>query len=180
MHLWPDAGVVELFADNGAALPGEAGDLVCTGLVNADMPLIRYRVGDRAALDPDVHSCRCGRTLPRLARIEGRADDALYTRDGRAVGRMDPVFKSRLPVYEAQIIQEALDRVRVRYVPAAGFGPSDGAAIIERIRDRMGDVHVELESVSSIPRTSNGKLRAVVCALSREELERVRAMRGAP
>lgn len=175
LHLWPDAGVVELLDGDAPVPPGETGDLVCTGLVNADMPLVRYRVGDRAALDPSDAPCPCGRTLPRLARIEGRADDVLYTRDGRAVGRMDPVFKSRLPVHEAQIIQEALDRVRVRYVPAAGFTPADGEAIAARIRDRMGDVDVVLEPVSAIPRTSNGKLRAVVCALSPDERARLRA-----
>ena len=29
---------------------GASGDLVCTGILNADMPLIRYSTGDRGAL----------------------------------------------------------------------------------------------------------------------------------
>ena len=177
LHLWPDAGHVEVIGDSAASSDGAAGDLVCTGLVNADMPLIRYRVGDRAALDPDGAPCACGRSLPRLARVEGRVDDTLYTRDGRAVGRMDPVFKSRLPIREAQIIQRTLDRVHVRIVPAPGYSRTDGAAIVDRIRERMGNVTVELEEVDSIPRTANGKLRAVICELSAAELESVRAPR---
>lgn len=169
LHLWPEAGHVEVLDGEMPAAAGAAGDLVCTGLANPDMPLVRYRLGDRGALAPDEPPCACGRALPRLARLEGRSDDVLYTRDGRAVGRMDPVFKSRLPVREAQIVQETLGRVRVRYVPAPGYGAADGAAIAERIRDRLGDVEVVLEAVPAVPREANGKLRAVVCALSAEE-----------
>lgn len=165
LHLWPDAGVVEVL-DGDAAVPvGASGDVVGTGLVNADMPLIRYRVGDCGALDPDAAPCACGRRLPRLARLEGRIDDVLYTRDGRAVGRMDPVFKSRSPIREAQIIQERLDGVRLLVVPGPGYSDADGAAVAARIRGRLGDVAVAVETVPSIARTANGKLRAVVCTI---------------
>lgn len=175
MHLWPEVGVVEVLDAADAPVPtGTAGQLVCTGLVNQDMPLVRYRVGDRAAENADTSACACGRRLPRLASIEGRNDDTLYTLDGRAVGRMDPVFKSRAPVLEAQIVQESLSRIRVRVVPAVDYTAAAGASIAERIRDRLGDVDVEIETVSSLPRSANGKLRAVVCALAPEELARVR------
>ena len=109
-----------------------------------------------------------------MTAIDGRADDVLYTADGRAVGRLDPVFKSRLPIQEAQIIQEALDMIRVRYIPAGGFSSVDGQSLIERIRARMGPVNVVLEEVAAIPRTANGKFRAVICQLSAEERKRVR------
>ena len=176
MHVWADVGVVEVVDGAGLpAAPGMTGELVCTGLINHDMPLVRYRVGDRGALSADATPCACGRRLPRLAAIEGRNDDTLYTRDGRAVGRMDPVFKSRAPVLEAQIVQESLSRIRVRIVPADGYAAEDGAAIAARIRDRLGDVDVAIETVDSLPRSANGKLRAVVCALSPDELARARA-----
>lgn len=170
MHVWPEAGVLEVLDENGQAVKHEqAGELVSTGLLNFDMPLIRYRVGDRGALASDAAACTCGRALPMLAFVEGRTDDLLYTRDGRTIGRLDPVFKARLPVREAQIIQETLDRIRVRYVPDAGFTPADGSSIADRIRDRMGDVTVVLEEMTAIPRTSNGKFRAVICRLTSEE-----------
>jgi hypothetical protein len=88
---------------------------------------------------------------------------------------MDPVFKSRAPVREAQIVQETLDRVRVRLVPADGYTAADGMAIAARIRDRLGDITVAIDEVSAIPRTSNGKLRAVICELSESERARLRA-----
>ena len=106
LHLWPEVGVVEVFENNEPVISGCPGDLVCTGLLNEDMPLIRYRVGDRGVLQAKPESCSCGRALPILASVEGRIDDVLYTIDGKQVGRLDPVFKDNLPVREAQIIQE--------------------------------------------------------------------------
>jgi len=168
LHLWPDAGVFEL---KGAA-DGGAGEVIATGLLNVDMPLIRYRVGDRAMLDASATPCACGRTLPRLSSVEGRTDDLLYTRDGRPVGRLDPVFKAAGRIQEAQIVQESIDRVRVRYVPAPGYQPADGQAIAEEIRLRMGSIEVVLDEVLEIPRAANGKFRAVISRLTPEQRSR--------
>jgi phenylacetate-CoA ligase len=174
MHLWPEAGVLETIQGTRENENRPSGEFVCTGLLNADMPLIRYRVGDHGELAAEGGSCECGRTLPVLAAVDGRADDILYTVDGRAVGRLDPVFKSRLPIHEAQIVQEALDRIRVRYVPADGFTGADGESLAARIRERMGPINVVLDQVAAIPRTANGKFRAVICQLSAEEKGKLR------
>lgn len=58
--------------------PGREGELVFTTLTKEAFPLIRYRTGDISALDPEP--CRCGRTLARMARVKGRADDMLIIR----------------------------------------------------------------------------------------------------
>ena len=42
------------------------------------MPLIRYRTGDITSLNPE--KCKCGRTLVRMKRVRGRADDMLIIR----------------------------------------------------------------------------------------------------
>jgi len=171
LHLWPELGWLEVMEGADHVRRGEVGELICTGLLNADMPLIRYRVGDRGALAGDEQPCGCGRRLPALAHIEGRVDDVLYTSDGRPVGRLDPVFKARLAIREAQVIQEQIGVVRVRYVPADGFGEADARAIITGLRARMGTVEVVLEEVSAIPRTQGGKFRAVVSNVRRSELQ---------
>ena len=174
LHLWPEAGVVEVLADGRPAGDGEPGELVCTGLMNEEMPLVRYRVGDRGARAvTNGGACACGRTLPALASVEGRIDDLVYTPDGRRVGCIDTIYDARLPVREAQIVQEALDRVRVRYVPAPGFTAEAGGSIIRGVRERMGAIEVVLESVDEIPRGANGKYRAVVCELPAETRRRV-------
>jgi phenylacetate-CoA ligase len=167
MHLWPEAGTVEI----DATPDKRGGELICTGLVNADMPLVRYRLGDRGGPVrwTGDHPCECGRTLPELCSIEGRTDDVLHCSDGRTVGRLDPVFKSSLPVTEAQIIQETRSQVRVLCVPAPGFSDATAREIAMRLRDRMGPVEVSVERVFEIPRGANGKFRAVISNLGPEE-----------
>lgn len=157
MHLWPEMGHVE-------TLPG--GELICTGLLNADMPLVRYRVGDRGVLAPEDESCACGRALPVISAVDGRAADVLVTRDGRAAGPVDPVFDGINPIREAQIVQEAIDLLRVRVTTEPGFSAADEDRIRLGLRHRMGDIRVVVDRVDAIPRSANGKLRSVICALT--------------
>jgi len=168
LHLWPEAGHVELLADDDdTPLPaGAAGRLIATGLLNADMPLIRYETGDRATAAVGV--CACGRGLPVLAGIEGRVDDVIITPDGRHIGRLDPVFKADLPIREAQIIQKTADTLHVLYVPTEAYTAADGQALIRRIHDRVGDgMAVTLQAVAEIPRSAGGKFRAVISEVGR-------------
>lgn len=165
LHQWPDTGIIE----PGAKSSDDSSEFICTGLINADMPLIRYRVGDSGKLSDGA--CACGRSLPLIDKIEGRSDDLLYTADGRRVGRLDPIFKGNLPVREAQIIQESLTTLKVRYVPADDFFDDVLKTLTERIRERMGDVNVVFDKVSTIPRTGRGKFKAVVCSLHADERE---------
>lgn len=169
LHSWPEVGWLEYLRDevNKPALPGSSGRLICTGLLNADMPLIRYEVGDRIGAVTEHALCKCGRTLPVLSGIEGRSNDMLIALDGRRVFWVNPVFYG-LPVQEAQIIQESLDCMRVKYVPASTFTVEAERAIIGRLQERVGQVKITIEQVSNIPRGANGKFRAVICNLPRE------------
>ena len=172
LHVWPEVGTIEVVDASGHATDTESGDIVCTGLLNADMPLIRYRIGDRGRLSVDATDCECGRALPALASIDGRMDDVLYTADGRRIGRLDPVFKTGIPIREAQIVQESLTTVRVVYVPAPGYTDATGQTIAARLRDRMGDIDVVLEERDALPRTTNGKFRAVISHVRPNEIPR--------
>jgi phenylacetate-CoA ligase len=163
LHLWPEVGIVEV----------HDGELICTGLLNRDMPLVRYRTGDRGRLAPEGSTCSCGRTLPLVEAIEGRANDVLVTRDGRQVSWLNPVWYG-IPVREAQIVQETLGRVRARYAPAPGFTTATGQTVVERLRERLGDIEVLLEEVPAVPRSANGKRRAVVCNVSPTERAEMR------
>ena len=171
MHWWPEAGLVEVLADDqdAAAPDGGTGRLVATGLLNPDMPLIRYQTGDRVATKETDESCGCGRRLPVLTLIEGRSDDMIVTRDGRKIGRLDPVFKADFHIREAQIIQEQVDHFRLRYVPAPGLGQGELDELVGRLRDRVGDVKVILEPTDAIPRTTSGKFRAVISHVKTKE-----------
>jgi phenylacetate-CoA ligase len=140
--------------------------LVSTGLLNADMPLIRYEVGDRVLLAAPGAQCPCGRTLPILESVDGRNDDVIVTPDGRRIGRLDPVFKGGLPISEAQIVQESVGCLRVLLVPALGYHPDHARLVEERLRDRVGNMEIIVEQHKTLPRSANGKLRAVVSVVS--------------
>ena len=139
-------------------------EVVGTGFNNLTMPLIRYRTGDFVRLaDPD-ESCRCGRSFPIVRAIHGRADDVVKLPDGRHIGRLDHIFKGVNGVIEAQIRQEALDRIDILVVPGAGYSPTEEGQLVTNARERIGnDITIAVRTVGNVPRTRNGKFRGVVC-----------------
>ena len=162
LHLWPEAGLVEVVDDEGTVVAdGEAGRLVLTGLTNDTTAFVRYEIGDRGRAPQWGVACPCGRALPVLPPIEGRNQDLLVTRDGGRQFWINPVFYG-LPVVEAQVVQERIDLLRVRVVPADGFGTDAEATIASRLQDRLGDVTVTVEVTDAIERDANGKFRPVV------------------
>jgi phenylacetate-CoA ligase len=60
------------------AKEGETGELVLTTLTRQATPVLRFRTGDTTSLKVD--ECGCGRTLVRMDRVFGRADDMLKVR----------------------------------------------------------------------------------------------------
>ncbi|MBN2569750.1 MAG: phenylacetate--CoA ligase family protein [Deltaproteobacteria bacterium] len=162
MHLWPDLGMVEVCNGEENVEDERSGDLVCTGLLNSDMPLIRYRIGDSGTLSESGDVCGCGRRMPILKSVEGRSDDLIYTVDGKRVGRLDPVFKGELPIKNAQIIQDSFDSIRVLLVPSSGYSENVGRLISQRLQERVGPAKIIIERVHEIQRQSNGKYKGVI------------------
>ncbi len=80
LHLNEDHFYPEIInPETGEQLPyGREGELVITSMSREAMPLIRYRTGDITSLNPE--KCKCGRTLVRMRRVRGRADDMLIIR----------------------------------------------------------------------------------------------------
>jgi phenylacetate-coenzyme A ligase PaaK-like adenylate-forming protein len=160
-HIHPEYGIVEILRDGHPAKPGEPGEVVCTSFTNDAFPLLRYRVGDVATLGDD--DCPCGRAFPVLERIFGRLDDVLVTPDGRRIGRLDPVFKGRRTIREAQLVQESASGVTVRIVPGPDYTDDDGLAVVKELEARLGPaMRMTVELVTGIERTAGGKFLAVV------------------
>jgi phenylacetate-CoA ligase len=164
LHLWPDAGLLEIASDelNNPVEEGQPGKLICTGLLNDDMPLIRFDIGDRGTMCPPGPVCCCGRSLPMLRGIDGRADDVVLTPDGRRVGRLDPAFKAGFPIRCAQVIQETEDRIRVLVEPAHGYSARTADEIVGALSRMLGAMEIAVEETERIPRGPNGKLRGVI------------------
>jgi phenylacetate-CoA ligase len=177
LHVSPDFGIVEIVDDEGAPVPpGEIGRVICTGLANHTQPLIRYEIGDLASWAADP--CPCGRDqFPVLDHLVGRIEDVIVGENGQAMVRFHGIFVNLPNVLEGQVIQEALDRIRVRVVTREVLGESDLRTIRARIgEERLGKMTVEIERVPEIERTERGKFRAVINRLPRDVIER--ALRG--
>jgi len=177
-HIDTEFGVVEI----DPVERGEnwvRGEVIATGFANRAMPLLRYRTGDVATwlVEP---SCPCGRARPLLERIDGRIEDYVLTPDGRRVGRMDHIFKDALEVKEAQIYQPSLAELVVRLVPRADFCATHQRALEREFRARLGnEIAISWELVETLPRSSSGKLRAVVSDLDAAKLSGTREDQGA-
>ncbi len=80
LHIFEDHFIPEIIdPDTEEILPyGTPGELVFTTITKEAFPVIRYRTRDISVLYPEP--CRCGRTIVRMGRVQGRSDDMLIIR----------------------------------------------------------------------------------------------------
>jgi len=164
MHISAEHIIVETLRPDGTqAAPGEPGEIVTTHLATADFPFIRYRTGDIGVLDD--RPCACGRGLPLLREIEGRATDFVVAADGTVMHGLALIYVLRdLPGIAAfKIVQESIERTRVLVEPAAGFGADGEQRIRSGLAARLGQgVTIDIERVARIEPERSGKFRYVV------------------
>jgi len=172
MHLTAEDIIVEIIDAEGRVLPpGQAGEIVVTHLATGDFPFIRYRTGDVAVMD--TASCACGRGLPMLKEIQGRATDFVVARDGTVMHGLALIYILRdLPqVAGFRIVQETLDLTRVQVVPGPGFDADTTQRIQHGLVARLGEgVRIEVEPVDAIAPEKSGKYRYVVSKVDAAEV----------
>jgi phenylacetate-CoA ligase len=154
--------------------PGEEGELVLTTIAKEGFPLVRYRTGDLTALDPSP--CPCGRTLARLARIQGRIDDMINLGDVKVfpsqVEEVIAATEGVEPHYELIVDRvDGIDTLEVRVEIAEDMPGVDEVRAIERLKERIArklaaslaiPAKVTLAEPKSLARAAEGKLKRVV------------------
>jgi len=167
-HLNVDLCAVRLADEAGRDVaPGQLGEVVISNLHNRATVLLNYRLGDQGILA--AAPCPCGRSLPLLARLEGRTSEQVTLGDGRVLTSLDVLALFRVELraaLKAQVVHPGPGVVRWRIVPLPG---ADQEALrrrlVERGRDVLGDgTRIEVEFVDDIPSTPHGKFRRVVTA----------------
>ena len=136
------------------------------------MPLLRYDTGDVVELADPSKRCPCGRDLPLVDKLLGRADDHVVTPEGRSVGPapLSLAFQSVAGISEAQIRQDDPSAVTVSLVVLPDFGAADQELLDQELRERLGpNLAIDYEQVESIPRTTWGKRRLVDSRVGRRE-----------
>lgn len=170
-HMDAEAVIFEFLDENGEEVsPGEEGEIYYTGLYNYAMPFIRYKVGDIGV--PSDEKSPCGRGLPLMERVVGRKDDYIKLPDGTLISpiQFHLVVKHISGIWEAKIIQEKIDRIKVLLVPDTNFSDNTFRRLKQEImKICKHQCEVEIKCVDSIPREKSGKIRMIESRITNEK-----------
>lgn len=170
LHVSPDVGIVEILNDSGASTSSsEIGEVVTTGFLNFEQPLIRYKMGDLACYQEEP--CACGREMPVMSELVGRLEDVVIGKDGREMVRFHGIFVGLPFVREGQVIQHDFTRFEIKLVVDVGFGEKEIEIIQKRFEERLGQVQLNFVFVNHIERTQNGKYKAVISHVKRAQTQ---------
>ncbi len=167
LHIIPDIGITEIIGKDGMLCqPGETGEVIATGFLNFDQPLIRYRMGDLLTLSND-QTCPCGRHMPIVEEIVGRLMDTVICEDGREIVSFYRVFSSTMSIVEGQVVQKSLKDFEMNVVLVRALTAEEEALIRQRFYSQVGKANLVINVVSSIPRGPNGKFKSVISHVKR-------------
>lgn len=168
-HVNADCMIVEFLANGDLVDSNERGEITCTSLVNYAMPLIRYRQGDIGV--PLEGRCPCGKTLPLMKMVEGRADDFLTALDGRVISPtifFPYPFRDFERIRQFRVIQEKRDVLRIQLVveddPLSAEVQMEARKEIRRVFG--GDMQVEFDFLDEFKRNHSGKIKKVESRIS--------------
>lgn len=155
----------------------ESGKLIITDLSNRAMPLVRYQVGD--VVVGSGRTCRCGRGLPMIERVEGREADYVLTPSGNLISGISLTenFALLIPgTAQIQIVQESLHLLRLRLVRGDDFTDDSRRKIGELVGELFGPtVRHDVEFVDTIPQEPSGKYRFCISKVARDHLRAMSA-----
>jgi phenylacetate-CoA ligase len=167
LHLATDNLLVEVVDEAGTPVPaGTTGRIVVTDFHNAASPLIRYEVGDLGVMRP-AEPCPCGRPFPRLAHIEGRRQDMIYTPNGPLTAIWVSFITRSFDWIDAfQVVQNTRDRILIRLLTKREVTPELVAPLTAKLLTRLGNMTVDYERVDSIARRPNGKFQLLISTIN--------------
>ncbi len=166
MHLSAENLIVEILRDGRPVATGEQGDIVVTELNNLAMPLIRYNLRDNGVLA--TTDCPCGRGLPLIDKVAGRAYDIIYNRDGQAFHGeyfmyiFEELQRQGIAVSAFQVIQLDYDHFLVKLVMDERNRVRLEEFVTGHVRATYGDyASIRFEYVPCIEREKSGKIRLI-------------------
>jgi phenylacetate-CoA ligase len=143
--------------DDRPCAPGETGRVIVTPLHNFAMPLLRYDIGDLATVGA---GCACGRTLPVLAAIPGRARDLIVLPSGDrrpayyghgAIMQVDAIMQH-------QVAQTAANEIVLRLVVRRPLTAAEETHILSSAAAALGHpFDLSIVYVDEIARKPSGK-----------------------
>jgi len=142
-----------------------------TPLHNLATPLVRYDLGDYAALG---QPCACGRGLPVIHQVQGRVRSLVRTPDGRRYWPTELGRIRRVPIIsQAQFVQSALDTIELNFVSERPLTAAEEAQAAEAVQGALGYAfRVAFVRVDAIRRGPTGKFEEFMSRLDEPAPER--------
>jgi phenylacetate-CoA ligase len=162
MHVLSDNIFIENYSDNDD-FNSKSYELLITELNNNFSPLIRYQVGDRAAICKI--KCSCGNSFPVIRDLKGRSDDFIIFPSGRKVDAyvFEYILKN-IPkrvgvINQFQIIQKCKDVLDIYLNTNSYLQGEIREKIIGSWFKRYGsEISIKIHFVTEIPKSPSGKL----------------------
>ncbi len=161
-HIYPQYGMVEILDKNGKHVKeGQVGEIVGTGFWNYATPFIRYKSMDFAELGAD--KCpECARNYQLLNKIEGRLQEYIVSKNHKliALTGVSIICGKFRGVKQFRFYQERAGEIEFKYIKKDNSQTVDESEIHDNLKSKLGeDYNIVVESVNSIERTKQGKLR---------------------
>ncbi len=160
-HINSDYGLLEIVR----------GSVVGTSLYNFSMPLIRYELNDAIEINTDSPPCACGRGLPLCQTIIGRTQDIITTTDGRFLSNVFILFDILEGVLWSQIIQERINKIKVRLVRDKNFSTKSLEVFMWQLRLLLGketEIEIEYLSENTLPALLSQKYKPIISTVPHE------------
>jgi phenylacetate-CoA ligase len=160
----PDVGIIEVLDEKANNVKkNEIGELISTGILNYDQPLIRYKIGDRISLG-NVNDFNDQTQMPIIKSINGRIEDVVIGPDGNVMVRFHSVFIDINGLIASQIVQQTVSHIILRLVVDHLYNNvTSETVMMDRLKYQLGDsIEILFEYVSELPKTSSGKIKAVI------------------
>ena len=166
-HMAMETAIFEFLKNDEPVKSGEEGEIIATSLYNYAMPFIRYRVGDLGV--PSDEICPCGRELPLIKKLIGRASDYVLTPDGQ---RIHPhfflyLFWDQDWLFHYQIRQHEIGEVLILLVKRRDPTSDEEKRMLTVLNNKLGDGGYKIKYVDNIEPTEGGKRISILSTLDR-------------
>ncbi len=156
LHVFTDNDYIDNLYDKNSM--DNIQDLIITNLTNYSMPLIRYRIGDKAIFSDAA--CQCGSRLPLIKKLLGRDRDIVLTKGSKPVPGyllVEVVNKNQLPG-QFQFIQREKGELTINLVGYDLLSDEQETLLMNKVRTIMGeDANIKINPLDDIEREKSGK-----------------------
>lgn len=164
-HLQPEYGYTELINSNGedSEAEGELVEIVCTGFINPVMPFIRYRTQDIAINTLD--KCTCGRNYKLIKKVEGRAQDFIFDKDGNIrsfICQDEPLWQVKHKIIAYQYSQSECGMLRLNIQKKEPFNSDEIKSIKDSFVNIFQGFDLDIQFVDKIEKSKSGKFRYLI------------------